>query len=66
MNSIADIAAAPAAMPDHELHALRATIDGEPVIVPGRLAWPKSAALWRSRSGMHRSATSNASPTSST
>ncbi len=46
MDSIADIAAALAAMPDHELHALRATIDGEPVIVPGLLAWLKAATDW--------------------
>ena len=31
MGSIADLAAALAVMPDHELHALRAAIDGEPV-----------------------------------
>ena len=55
MGSIADLAAALAVMPDHELHALRAAIDGEPVIAPGLLAWLEAATAWEisRRAGSH-------------
>lgn len=46
MGSIADIAAALAAIPDRELRALRATLDGESVIVPGLLTWLDEATGW--------------------
>jgi hypothetical protein len=42
MGSIAGLAAALAVMPDRELRALRAAIDGEPVIAPGLLVWLES------------------------
>ena len=44
--SIADIAAALAAMPEQELHALRAKLDSDSVIVPGLLSWLETAIRW--------------------
>jgi hypothetical protein len=46
MDSIAGLTAALAAIPDHQLHFLRATIDQEPVIVPGLSAWLEAATAW--------------------
>jgi hypothetical protein len=44
--SIADIAAALAAMPEQELHSLRAKLDSESIIVPGLLSWLEAAIGW--------------------
>jgi hypothetical protein len=46
MGSIADIAIALAAVPDQELHALRTTLGGEPVIAPSMFAWLEAAIDW--------------------
>jgi hypothetical protein len=44
--SIADIVASLAAMPEQELHALRANLDSESIIVPGLLSWLEAAINW--------------------
>ena len=41
-----DLPAGLAAIPDRELHALRAAIEGSPNIVPGLLAWLDGATDW--------------------
>jgi hypothetical protein len=46
MGSIADIAAALAAIPGPELRAVRATLDAESVIVPALLTWLDEATRW--------------------
>ena len=46
MGPVSDIAAALAAVPDQELHVLRAQLDSETVIVPGLLRWLKAAIDW--------------------
>ena len=46
MGLIADLAAALAAIPDHELHLLRATIDREPIVAPALSAWLEAATAW--------------------
>jgi len=46
VDEMLDLSAALTAIPDRELHGLRAAIEGSPNIVPGLLAWLDGATDW--------------------
>jgi hypothetical protein len=46
MATLKDVAAALAAIPEHELRALWATVEGSPIVTPGLTAWLEGAIDW--------------------